>query len=47
MQEGMVFHLLSWLMRTGQGDAFVSDTVAVTKDGCEFLTKAPRDLLVR
>lgn len=47
IQEGMVFHLLSWLMRTGQGDAFVSDTVAVTRDGCEFLTKAQRDLIIR
>lgn len=47
IQEGMVFHLLSWLIRTGKGDAFVSDTVAVTKDGCEFLTKAPRELTIR
>lgn len=47
LKEGMVFHLLSWLMRTGNGDAFVSDTVVVTKNGCEFLTNAPRDLTVR
>lgn len=47
LQEGMVFHLLSWLMRTGQGDAFVSDTVVVTGDGCEILTNAPRELMVR
>lgn len=47
LQQGMVFHLLSWLMRTGQGDAFVSDTVVVTETGCEFLTNAPRELMVR
>lgn len=47
VEEGMVFHLMSWLMRTGQGDAFLSDTVVVTASGCEFLTNAPRDLIVR
>jgi Xaa-Pro dipeptidase len=47
IEEGMAFHLMSWLMRTGQGDAFLSDTVVVTASGCEFLTSAPRDLIVR
>ena len=47
LKEGMVFHLLSWLMRTGMGDAFVSDTVVVTKNGCEFLTNARRELTVK
>ncbi|QDP72936.1 aminopeptidase P family protein [Legionella israelensis] len=47
IKEGMVFHLLSWLMRTGKGDAFVSDSVVVTKNGCEFLTNAPRELMIR
>jgi Xaa-Pro dipeptidase len=47
IEEGMAFHLMSWLMRTGQGDAFLSDTVVVTATGCEFLTNAPRDLIVR
>lgn len=47
IKEGMVFHLLSWLMRTGEGDAFVSDSVEVTKNGCAFLTKAPREVIVR
>lgn len=47
LKSGMVFHLMSWLLRTGQGDAFMSDTVLVTDDGCEFLTRAPRELLVR
>ncbi len=47
IEQGMAFHLMSWLMRTGQGDAFLSDTVVVTETGCEFLTSAPRDLIVR
>lgn len=47
IREGMAFHLMSWLMRTGQGDAFLSDTVVVTRNGSEFLTHAPRDIMVR
>jgi len=47
IQPGMVFHLLSWLLLTGQGDAFLSDTAIVTENGCEFVTRAPRDLIVR
>jgi Xaa-Pro dipeptidase len=47
LAEGMVFHLMSWLLRTGQGDSFLSDTVLVTADGCEFLTRAPQSILVR
>jgi Xaa-Pro dipeptidase len=47
IREGMVFLLMSWLLRTGQGDAFICDTIRVTEDGCEFLTKAPHDLIAR
>lgn len=47
IEQGMAFHLMSWLMRTGQGDAFLSDTVIVTGHGCEFLTEAPRSLTIR
>jgi Xaa-Pro dipeptidase len=47
LQTGMVFHLMSWLLRTGQGDSFLSDTVVVTDDGCEVLTKVPHDVFVR
>ena len=47
LKQGMVFHLMSWLMRTGQGDAFLSDTVVITQGGCEFLTNTPRSLLIR
>ncbi|MBO0793851.1 MAG: aminopeptidase P family protein, partial [Ktedonobacteraceae bacterium] len=38
LQAGMVFHILSWLVGSRLGDAFVSNTVAVTETGCEVLT---------
>lgn len=47
LAPGMVFHLMSWLLRTGKGDSFLSDTAVVTEDGCEVLTRVPRDLTVR
>lgn len=47
LQAGMVFHLMSWLLRTGKGDSFLSDTVVVTENGCEFLTTASRAVHVR
>lgn len=47
LEAGMVFHLMSWLLRTGRGDSFLSDTVVVTDDGCEFLTTASRELTIR
>lgn len=47
LKEGMVFHLMSWLLHSGQGDAFLSDTVVVTADGCEFLTTVERNVVVR
>lgn len=47
LKPGMVFHLMSWLLRTGKGDSFLSDTAVVTEDGCEVLTKVARDLYVR
>ena len=31
----MTFHVLSWLMGTGRGDAFVSDTVLVKNHAAE------------
>jgi Xaa-Pro dipeptidase len=46
LRPGMVFHLMSWLLRTGQGDSFLSDTVVVTEQGCEVLTTTSRDLTV-
>jgi Xaa-Pro dipeptidase len=47
LRAGMVFHLMSWLLRTGKGDYFLSDTVVVTEGGCERLTKVSRDVVVR
>jgi Xaa-Pro dipeptidase len=47
LREGMTFHLMSWLLGSGIGDAFLSDTVEVTASGCEFLTKVGRNVLVR
>ena len=35
----MSFHILSWLMGTGRGDAFVSDTVLVSEDAATILTR--------
>jgi Xaa-Pro dipeptidase len=42
LRPGMVFHLLSWLMGTGRGDYFFSNTAVMTEEGCEILTKTPR-----
>lgn len=43
---GMVFHLMSWLMGTGRGDYFVSDTALLTESGSELLTSFPRELQI-
>ena len=47
IKKGMVFHLMSWLMGTGVGNAFMSDTVVVQDEGCEFLTVSDRNLLFK
>jgi Xaa-Pro dipeptidase len=47
LRPGMVFHLMSWLLNSGAGDAFLSDTIVVTDSGCEFLTTVNRDVHVR
>ena len=47
IKQGMVFLLMSWLLRTGEGDAFLCDTIEVTEKGSEFLTKSHRDLILR
>lgn len=46
VKEGMVFHLMSWLMGCGRGDYFVSNAAIVTHDGCEVLTKLPSTLQI-
>ncbi|MEO1495189.1 MAG: Xaa-Pro peptidase family protein [Pseudomonadota bacterium] len=45
--EGMAFHVLSWLMGTGQGDFFCSDTVLLGPDGSEVLTTTPQGPISR
>jgi Xaa-Pro dipeptidase len=47
LAAGMVFHLMSWLLRSEHGDSFLSDTVLVTEDGAEMLTKTSREIAVR
>ncbi|MCB1746453.1 MAG: aminopeptidase P family protein [Gammaproteobacteria bacterium] len=47
IRAGMVFHLMSWLLRSEHGDSFLSDTVVVTADGAEMLTTTTRELLRR
>lgn len=47
LEAGMVFHLMSWMLRSPLGDAFVSDTIVVTDSGCEFLTTVPSSVTVR
>jgi len=42
IREGMVFHLLPWLIGAGPADYVASDTVLVTDAGPEFLTTTPR-----
>ena len=41
IREGMSFHILSWLMGTGRGDFFLSNTVLLGPDGPEVLTRTP------
>jgi Xaa-Pro dipeptidase len=47
IRPGMSFHVLSWLMNTGQGNHFVSNTVLVTAEGPELLTKTLPGLLMK
>lgn len=47
IETGMSFHVLSWLMGTGRGDDFVSNTVLLTEAGAEVLTATPAGPIVR
>lgn len=47
LQTGMSFHVLSWLMGTGKGDFFRSDTVLLGADGPEVLTRTPAGVIER
>lgn len=47
LRTGMSFHVLSWLMGTGQGDFFISNTVLLGSEGPEVLTRTPSAVTVR
>jgi Xaa-Pro dipeptidase len=47
IETGMSFHVLSWLMGTGRGDDFISNTVLLTDAGAEVLTRTPIGPIVR
>ena len=47
IRTGMSFHVLSWLMGTGRGDFFISDTVLLGDGGPEVLTHTPAGVSVR
>ncbi|MBV9137520.1 MAG: aminopeptidase P family protein [Hyphomicrobiales bacterium] len=45
LETGMCFHVLSWLMGTGRGDFFLSNTVLLGENGAEILTRTPIDVV--
>jgi Xaa-Pro dipeptidase len=47
VRTGMSFHVLSWLMGTGRGDFFVSNTVLLGAHGPEVLTQTPAHVTLR
>jgi Xaa-Pro dipeptidase len=47
IRTGMSFHVLSWLMNSGRGDHFLSNTVLLTENGPEVLTKTPEPVAAR
>lgn len=47
VRAGMTFHVLSWLMGTGRGDFFLSNTALVGPRGAEILTRTPAGVTVR
>jgi Xaa-Pro dipeptidase len=47
LRTGMTFHVLSWLMGTGRGDFFMSNTVLLGAGGPEVLTRAPAGIVER
>ena len=47
LKVGMVYHAHSWLMWSGKGDYFYSNTVILTDKGAEVLTnRTPTTLIV-
>lgn len=47
IRAGMSFHVLSWLMGTGQGDFFISNAVLLSESGPEVLTRTPAGVTIR
>jgi Xaa-Pro dipeptidase len=47
LQAGMTFHLVPLLLIPDMGAMGLSETVLVTRTGCEVVTRMPRRLLVR
>ena len=47
IRAGMSFHVLSWLMNTGRGNHFLSNTILVSADEPELLTQTLPGLLVK
>jgi Xaa-Pro dipeptidase len=47
LRTGMSFHVLSWLMGTGHGDFFISNTVLLGERGPDVLTHTPAEVAIR
>lgn len=47
LKENMTFHLIPWIQLPGQGGIGFTETVRVTKDGCELLTNFERKLFLQ
>lgn len=47
LRPGMTFHILSWLMGTGKGDYFISNTVVLAENGAQLLSQLPTDPVAR
>lgn len=47
VRTGMALSIHSWLIGTGRGDFFLSNTVLLTADGPELLTHSPMDVTIR
>lgn len=47
IKTGMSVHMMSWLMNTGRGDYFLSNTVLLGPNGPEILTKTPTTVIER
>ena len=47
IETGMSFHILSWMMGTGRGDDFISNTVLLTDTGAEVLTRTATSPIIR